>query len=171
MKRFRRWLFNGIAGVSLALFLATVTMWIFSYRRTFEEVRLIPNNVVGAETTGGSIGLVWSHWEPLGSGELPPATSNVSRQYPRVGVRWSYANVAPGQYPRQNKGFGIQLGLPCWLPTCILGFFPTVWLFKRPQNHRDPNLCCTCGYDLRATPDRCPECGTIPPKEKEIFYN
>ena len=75
------------------------------------------------------------------------------------------------------RGFGFEfiahdmqwgfliLVLPYWaifLPLAAATFY--YLRNRRRWDRQRQGLCTKCGYDLRATPDRCPECGTIPAK-------
>ncbi len=51
--------------------------------------------------------------------------------------------------------------LPYWLPCLITAVPPALWMRARLVRSRSERrgLCPACGYDLRGTPQRCPECG------------
>lgn len=55
--------------------------------------------------------------------------------------------------------------LPHWSVVCLLGALPAIrlWVLLRrywaTRRSVAEGLCPCCGYDLRATPSRCPECG------------
>ena len=59
--------------------------------------------------------------------------------------------------------FGI---VPCWFIVLVTGVAPAAWLATRGRRAARrrllAGLCPACGYDLRASPERCPECGAVP---------
>lgn len=60
----------------------------------------------------------------------------------------------------------VKVEAPYWLIGLIFFAIPGTRLWSRERRRRLTLLrsggrCVTCGYDLRATPERCPECGTV----------
>jgi hypothetical protein len=51
--------------------------------------------------------------------------------------------------------------LPLWFVVVLFGTPPVLWVRARRRRRRASaaGLCPGCGYDLRATPGKCPECG------------
>ncbi len=76
-------------------------------------------------------------------------------QYPVV-ARYLEVRLVP-------RAGGWSLGLPIWLPLLFALALPG-WacgrLLRRRLRYAE-GLCPQCGYDLRASPERCPECGRV----------
>jgi hypothetical protein len=53
------------------------------------------------------------------------------------------------------------IAIPAWLPTLLFAIAPLLIVHRIIRNRRchKSGLCPQCGYDIRATPTRCPECG------------
>ena len=100
----------------------------------------------------------WSH-------QVPPAPEHPRTFWSRFGLIVSRIEkgerVALGRW---NHWDVRVVGTPYWLPAALLGGCCWVCIrgMRRRHRTRSAGLCAACGYDLRATPDRCPECGAVP---------
>lgn len=73
------------------------------------------------------------------------------------------------RYVRHDYGPGTPFGtfracyIPHWATMGVSGVVAAggVMLIRVDRRRRGMGLCAKCGYDLRATPERCPECGTM----------
>jgi hypothetical protein len=168
----KRRLWNVLAAASLVLFVANLALWMRSLRHS-EIVVLITHEGThhyAFEWDNGRFDfeIGWSNlfnWVP------PPSyhgwhLSEIGRDStaPYWNSYWSSFNVGYGD--RWQTSFGVRAGLRFWEISLILSALPCLWWIAKARERRirRRGLCPVCGYDLRATPDRCPECGTVQKK-------
>jgi hypothetical protein len=77
-------------------------------------------------------------------------------------VPWFYYSRGGGPpFADPNVGFegSVLIILPAPLTVLPMAILPVIFIYRRM--HRKKGFCRHCGYDMRATPNLCPECGTI----------
>jgi hypothetical protein len=169
MKRFGRLALNVVTLLSVVLCIAAAGLWVRSHRR-MDVVRRWDAGRRTEEiflSNAGKVQLYANRYvhDPVAS--LPAG----------AGVRRGAYDVKPGLLddPSAWLGFRAHLGrgtppdygvgvtLPDWFIVAMAAALPGVRALRRTLYGREPGpgTCAKCGYDLRATPERCPECGTM----------
>ncbi len=88
--------------------------------------------------------------------------------YRHARMKPSEFNFGPVQYfPSQSRNGSLKVTgiiVPCWMLAITLTLLPAIWLvrYRLAKTHDTKGHCGRCGYDLRATPERCPEFGSVP---------
>jgi len=183
-----RWI-SGLTGISVLLLLVTASLWLRS--RWFiddlsfpgsgnvrHEIALLDSKIrilkrqpvdVPRMTRGDAD----SYFDPM-----PVAFTSVKHD-PGTRADWNLAvfRLVGGV---EKYGFKSESGIahmpnfymdsfqaytiPLWSLCVLFALWPifrmSQWLLRHTRY--GDNFCQKCGYDLRATPDRCPECGAIP---------
>jgi hypothetical protein len=170
--------------LSLVLCVATAGIWVRSYwisegfvdaRGGHASIGRIARGRVAVITMDArpeAVDFEWVRWAfPIDWEELPMLPGAFAAGYQsagefrflgfvRRGGTQSYI-VSKNPWTFEDRPYRLTM-VPLWF-VCAVTAWPLLplaarcirWLRRRPV----PGLCASCGYDLRASPDRCPECG------------
>jgi hypothetical protein len=186
MKRLGRWLFNFAAVVSGGLLILAIALYVRSFVE-WDEIRLVRLTDAPTATYETTYGVSQSRGTILFCAEREttrhPNSTPIPQEYhwvylkhPVVTVRtlgstWQYGGIGFGVSGAKATNAALQgkdVFVPHWAIVLLASVLPIAWLARRRFSAAPSGYCTNCGYDLRATPTRCPECGAIPRPAKGL---
>jgi hypothetical protein len=171
----RHRVFSLAAAVSLLLCIATIVVW----------VRSFASETILVESRRGQCLIIGVDGRPKDVREIREARTldEFLDELTVPPANFMGINGVPVPPPREHGGLGFLLvrghwiggpglpatdnfwilGVPYWFLALLTAAIPArwVWLRARARRRRRSNCCPACGYDLRASTERCPECGTM----------
>jgi hypothetical protein len=169
MGRFARFMFSACAAVSVLICVACVAMWVRSYRTADAWGWAWTKGAVQAGTAHGRLrvselrlldesryGPPWFQHVSYPA-RMDPPTGRLPARLSNLGFGYERTHVA------RNHDARVVL-VPLWVIFVATAALPGRWVVLQRRRARERRAghvpCPKCGYDLRATPERCPECGT-----------
>jgi hypothetical protein len=175
----RKWVWRGFVVISTLLFLATTLLWVRSYwfRDTFWWVgdggrghhgqSILGRVHLISSLDGRSVGTPGHVVDRLAKDAI---WNGGMSGYP-VKPEWRYGFIVQ-KYQQYHMSWKANLPgvfsnhrlvvVPYWAPAIVFGVLPAIglvrWFFGIGRFAK--GMCRRCGYDLRASGEVCPECGT-----------
>jgi len=184
----RRYIVGGLTILSLILCVASGVLWVRSYYRLdYLDIRprRTPHVVWSITSQAGGVAVRWKFLPRTALAyervhDSHGADSVYLRSVPLETERWDWFGADDLQWGWAGFGYrakdeggqaysasyiyqGVKYRVvivPWWSLPLVTGVTPAALLVSvLRRNGKRPGFCRSCGYDLRATPDRCPECG------------
>ena len=169
-----RRLLNLLTALSLVLCVAAVVLWVRSesVMDSFEW-QVSDRRWVGVGSIRGGIDVFYSRTEP---GWTATFLRPGYRKWPvgpgagnTIPANWSFAGFEARGSTMSHVSGG-TLRVPYWAVvacTAVVAALACRSAMIRRRPLPANQICSACGYDLRATPGRCPECGAVPPEGRK----
>jgi hypothetical protein len=167
----KRRVFNVLTVVSAVLCVATAALWVASFSRAFEiGYRPSPTRLWYLNCSAGQMFIV-RRTGPLTPGPGSPQQGRftwLTYPHPPLGPTNRHTAFSFLGFEMHSRMVSASANLvaviwPCWAVVLSTLLLPARWLQLRwiARRKRIAGMCMNCGYDLRATPERCPECGSV----------
>jgi hypothetical protein len=139
-----------VTAIALAVILfcaggASVVLWVLSLQNS-QGLVLATNLNDGDWLTADNGQLIYSQYgNKSGRYQYDPLAGTVSF----LNFQWD-----------RSQGGRTTVAIPFWAPALLFLVTGTIYIFQGTGRVYDRGFCRQCGYDLRASKERCPECGT-----------